>query len=95
MGTNSFKSAYRFGGTIFVITVIIMSAIFGAFFRSCSKSDNVVNVNLPESVNTETDTVFIEKQVEKVVRDTIRIPYTPKVKQLVDKGSSPKVDTLK
>lgn len=72
MKTNSLKSAYRFGGTVFIVSVLIMSLIFGLFFRSCSKSDNVVNVNLPENVNPQKDTVFIERLVEKVVHDTIK-----------------------
>lgn len=84
MKTSSLKSAYRFGGTVFIVSVLIMSLIFGLFFRSCSKSDNVVNVNLPENVSREKDTVFIERSVEKLVHDTIKqiviqkVPVTPK-----------------
>jgi hypothetical protein len=95
MGTNSFKSTYRFGGTIFVISVLTMSIIFGTLFRSCGVSDNVVNVNLPESVDGKSDTVVIEKEVERVIRDTVRIPYTSKIKQSNDNGSFLKKDTIK
>jgi hypothetical protein len=74
MKPNSLKSAYRFGGTIFVLSVLIMSLIFGLFFRSCSNSDNVVNVHVTESKEKPRDTVFIEKIVQTRFRDTIRIP---------------------
>lgn len=85
MKTNSLKSAYRFGGTIFIVSVLIMSLIFGLFFRSCSKSDNVVNVNLPENRNPQKDTIFIERSVEKIVRDTVRIPVIQKVYPVIQK----------
>lgn len=88
MKTNSLKSAYRFGGTVFIVSVLIMSLIFGLFFRSCSKSDNVVNVNLPENVNPQKDTVFIERSVEKVVHDTIKQIVIQKAPAIPKKDTS-------
>ena len=88
MKTSSLKSAYRFGGTVFIVSVLIMSLIFGLFFRSCNKSDNVVNVNLPENVSREKDTIFIERAVEKLVHDTIKIPVIQKVPVTPKKDTS-------
>jgi hypothetical protein len=72
MSNNSLKSTYRFGGTIFVLSVLLVSTIFGIIFRACS-SDNVVNVNLPEQNLNKIDTVFIDKP--KIIIDSCTKPH--------------------
>jgi len=87
MKSSNFKSAYRFGGTVFILTVLIFSLIFGFIFKGCS-SDNVINVNLNDAKEKTKDTIVVEKKIEKIVRDTVRIPFFPKP------SFRPKVDTL-
>jgi hypothetical protein len=74
MSNNSLKSAYRFGGTIFVLSVLLVSTIFGIIFRACS-SDNVVNVNLTKENEKSRDTVVIEKS--KIIYDSCTKPHVP------------------
>ena len=74
------------------------SIIFGAMFRSCS-SEPVVNVNVmdhkKESVH---DTFYMDREVTRVIRDTVRIPVkpvaTPTVKPVVKPTVLPKTDTV-
>ncbi len=87
MKSSNFKSAYHFGGIVFIITVLIFSLIFGFIFKGCN-SDNVINVNLNEAKVKTKDTIIVEKKIEKIVRDTVRIPVFPKP------SFRPKVDTL-
>lgn len=76
MKSSPYKSTYRFGGTIFAISVLIMSLIFGRIFKGCS-TDNVVTVNLND--HKTKDTVFIERISEKKTLDTVRVYVQPKV----------------
>ena len=78
MKSSPFKSAYRFGGTVFAIAVLVMSLIFGGIFKGCS-TDNVVTVNLTDHKQKTGDTVVVEKIIEKKVRDTVRVYVQPKV----------------
>ena len=93
MGNSSFKSTYRFGGTVFILTVLAFSLIFGFIFKGCS-SDNVINVNLSEDKIKLHDTVVVEKPIEKIVRDTVRIPVYPKPVVSPKTNIAPKSDTL-
>jgi hypothetical protein len=95
---KSFKNTYRFGMLTFIIATLFTSMIFGALFRSCN-SDSVVNVNLvdgkKESVH---DTFYMDREVTRVIRDTVRIQIkpvvTPVVKPVVKPMVLPKTDTL-
>jgi len=78
MKSSPFKSSYRFGGTVFVLSVLVMSLIFGGIFKGCS-TDNVVTVNLTDHKEKTGDTVVVEKIIEKKVRDTVRVYVQPKV----------------
>jgi hypothetical protein len=86
---KSFKNTYRLGLLVFVITTLFASMIFGAFFKSCN-SERVVNVNVmdqqKESIH---DTVFMNREVVKVIRDTVKVMVKPVLKQMV----APKPDT--
>jgi hypothetical protein len=87
---KSFKNTYRLGMLTFIIATLFTSIIFGALFRSCN-SDSVVNVNLVDS-KTESvhDTFYMDREVTRVIRDTVRIQIKPVVKQMV----LPKTDTV-
>jgi hypothetical protein len=91
---KSFKNTYRLGMLVFIITTLFTSVIFGALFRSCS-SESVVNVNVmghkKESVH---DTLYMDREVPKVIHDTIRIPIKPIVKPVVKPTVLPKTDTV-
>lgn len=78
MKSSPFKSAYRFGGTVFAISVLIMSLIFGGIFKGCS-TDNVVTVNLTDHKEKTKDTIVVEKMIERKVRDTVRVYVQPKL----------------
>ena len=78
MKSTPFKSAYRFGGTVFVLSVLVMSLIFGGIFKGCS-TDNVVTVNLTDNKEKTKDTIYLEKLVEKKVRDTVKVYVQPKI----------------
>lgn len=78
MKSSPFKSTYRFGGTVFAVSVLIMSLIFGGIFKGCS-TDNVVTVNLTDHKEKAKDTIYLEKVVEKKVRDTVKVYVQPKL----------------
>ncbi len=94
---KSFKNTYRLGMLVFVITTLFTSLIFGVLFRSCS-SESVVNVNVmdhkKESVH---DTFYMDREVTRVIRDTVRVSVkpvvTPTVKPVVKPMVLPKTDT--
>lgn len=94
---KSFKNTYRLGMLVFVITTLFTSIIFGVLFRSCS-SESIVNVNVmdhkKESVH---DTFYTDREVTRVIRDTVRISVkpvlTPTVKPVVKPTVLPKTDT--
>mgnify|MGYP000070404560 CR=1 FL=1 len=87
---KSFKNTYRLGLLTFIIATLFTSIIFGAFFRSCS-SDSVVNVNLVDSKKESVhDTFYMDRDVTRVIRDTVRIQIKPVVKPVV----LPKTDTV-
>lgn len=94
---KSFKNTYRLGMLVFVITTLFTSMIFGVLFRSCS-SEPVVNVNVmdhkKESVH---DTFYMDREVTRVIRDTVRVSVkpvvTPTVKPVVKPTVLPKTDT--
>ncbi len=94
---KSFKNTYRLGMLVFVITTLFTSIIFGVLFRSCS-SESVVNVNVmdhkKESVH---DTFYMDREVTRVIRDTVRVSVkpvvTPTVKPVVKPMVLPKTDT--
>ena len=91
---KSFKNTYRLGMLVFVITTLFTSMIFGALFRSCN-SDSVVNVNVvgdkKESVH---DTFYMDREVQKIIRDTVIIQPKPVVKPVVKPTVLPKTDTV-
>ena len=91
---KSFKNTYRLGMLVFTITTLFASIIFGAMFRSCS-SEPVVNVNVmdhkKESVH---DTFYMDREVTRVIRDTVRIQIKPVVKPVVKPMVLPKTDTV-
>lgn len=71
MSNQSFKSLYRFGGTVFFVAVFLLSTIFGIVFKACG-SNNVVNVNLPEERGK--DTIYVQvppKYIQPI--DTVKI----------------------
>ena len=94
---KSFKNTYRLGMLVFVITTLFTSMIFGVLFRSCS-SEPVVNVNVmdhkKESVH---DTFYMDREVTRVIRDTVRVSVKPvvipTVKPVVKPTVLPKTDT--
>jgi hypothetical protein len=87
---KSFKNTYRLGMLTFIIATLFTSIIFGALFRSCN-SDSVVNVNLVDSKKESVhDTFYMDREVTRVIRDTVRIQIKPVVKQMV----LPKTDTV-
>jgi hypothetical protein len=95
---KSFKNTYRLGMLTFVIATLFTSIIFGAFFRSCN-SDSVVNVNLVDSKKESVhDTFYMDREVTRVIRDTVRIQIkpvvTPVVKPVVKPMVLPKTDTV-
>lgn len=92
MKNNSFKSSYQFGATVFVIAVLFASLIFGYIFKGCS-SDNVINVNVSDKKVEPLDTVVVEKEIQKIIRDTVKIPVYPKPVVLPKTNFAPKSDT--
>lgn len=94
---KSFKNTYRLGMLVFIITTLFASMIFGAFFRSCN-SESVVNVNVMDNKKDAVhDTLYLDKEVVKVIRDTVRVSVkpvvTPTVKPVVKPTVLPKTDT--
>ena len=91
---KSFKNTYRLGMLVFIITTLFASIIFGAMFRSCS-SEPVVNVNVMDRKNESVhDTFYMDRDVTRVIRDTVRIQSKPVVKPVVKPTVLPKTDTL-
>ena len=95
---KSFKNTYRLGMLVFIITTLFASIIFGAMFRSCS-SEPVVNVNVMDRKNESVhDTFYMDREVTRVIRDTVRIQVkpvaTPTVKPVVKPTVLPKTDTV-
>ena len=91
---KSFKNTYRLGMLVFIITTLFASIIFGAMFRSCS-SEPVVNVNVMDRKNESVhDTFYMDREVTRVIRDTVRIQIKPVVKPVVKPTVLPKTDTL-
>lgn len=90
---KSFKNTYRFGMLIFTMTTLISSLIFGALFRSCNR-ESIVNVNVMDGKKSTQDTLYVEREVTKVIRDTVMIPVKPSVKQIVKPTITLKKDTL-
>lgn len=87
---KSFKNTYRLGMLVFIITTLFASMIFGIFFRSCN-SESVVNVNVMDNKKDAVhDTLYVDKEVVKVIRDTVRIPVRPVTKPTI----LPKTDTV-
>jgi len=87
---KSFKNTYRLGMLVFIITTLFASMIFGALFRSCN-SEPVVNVNVMDNKKESVhDTFYMDREVTKVIRDTVRIPIRPVTKPTV----LPKTDTV-
>jgi hypothetical protein len=94
---KSFKNTYRLGMLVFIITTLFASIIFGAMFRSCS-SEPVVNVNVMDRKNESVhDTFYMDREVTRVIRDTVRIQIKPvvipTVKPVVKPTVIPKTDT--
>ena len=94
---KSFKNTYRLGMLVFIITTLFASIIFGAMFRSCS-SEPVVNVNVMDRKNESVhDTFYMDREVTRVIRDTVRIQLKPvvipTVKPVVKPTVIPKTDT--
>ena len=94
---KSFKNTYRLGMLVFIITTLFASIIFGAMFRSCS-SEPVVNVNVMDRKNESVhDTFYMDREVTRVIRDTVRIQIKPvvipTVKLVVKPTVIPKTDT--
>jgi hypothetical protein len=94
---KSFKNTYRLGMLVFIITTLFASIIFGAMFRSCS-SEPVVNVNVMDRKNESVhDTFYMDREVTRVIRDTVRIQIKPvvipTVKPVVKPTVLPKTDT--
>lgn len=94
---KSFKNTYRLGMLVFIITTLFTSIIFGAMFRSCS-SEPVVNVNVMDRKNESVhDTFYMDREVTRVIRDTVRIQIKPvvipTVKPVVKPTVIPKTDT--
>lgn len=94
---KSFKNTYRLGMLVFIVTTLFASMIFGAFFRSCN-SESVVNVNVMDNKKDAVhDTLYLDKEVVKVIRDTVRVSVkpvvTPTVKPVVKPTVLPKTDT--
>lgn len=80
MSNKSFKSLYRFGGTVFFVSVFVLSTIFGIVFKACG-SNNVVNVNLPDERGK--DTVYVQVQPKYIQRiDTVKIETIIKPKSI-------------
>ncbi len=82
---------------VFIITTLFASIIFGAMFRSCS-SEPVVNVNVMDRKNESVhDTFYMDREVTRVIRDTVRIQIKPvvipTVKPVVKPTVIPKTDT--
>ena len=82
---------------VFIITTLFASIIFGAMFRSCS-SEPVVNVNVMDRKNESVhDTFYMDREVTRVIRDTVRIQIKPvvipTVKLVVKPTVIPKTDT--
>lgn len=91
---KSFKNTYRLGMLVFVITTLFTSMIFGALFRSCN-SDSVVNVNVVDSKKESVhDTFYMDREVQKIIRDTVIIQPKPVVKPVVKSTVLPKTDTV-
>jgi hypothetical protein len=95
---KSFKNTYRLGMLVFIITTLFASIIFGAMFRSCS-SEPVVNVNVMDRKNESVhDTFYMDREVTRVIRDTVRIQIKPvvipTVKPVVKPTVLPKTDTV-
>ena len=89
MSNNYFKSLYRVGLTIFVVICIISSlTIYG-----------VLKMSVEPVMVSDADTVYQEKEIIKIVKDTIRInqaptpPPQPRPIQ-VPKPVQPKIDTV-
>ena len=94
---KSFKNTYRLGMLVFIITTLFASIIFGSMFRSCS-SEPVVNVNVMDRKNESVhDTFYMDREVTRVIRDTVRIQIKPvvipTVKPVVKPTVIPKTDT--
>lgn len=94
---KSFKNTYRLGMLVFVITTLFTSMIFGVLFRSCS-SEPVVNVNVMDNKKESVhDTFYMDREVTRVIRDTVRVSVkpvvTPTVKPVVKPTVLPKTDT--
>lgn len=94
---KSFKNTYRLGMLVFIITTLFASIIFGLMFRSCS-SEPVVNVNVMDRKNESVhDTFYMDREVTRVIRDTVRIQIKPvvipTVKPVVKPTVIPKSDT--
>ena len=91
---KSFKNTYRFGMLVFIITTLFTSIIFGALFRSCN-SDSVVNVNVVDSKKESVhDTFYMDREIQKIIRDTVIIQPKPVVKPVVKPTVLPKTDTV-
>ena len=91
---KSFKNTYRLGMLVFIITTLFASMIFGALFRSCN-SDSVVNVNVVDSKKESVhDTVYMDREIPKIIRDTVIIQPKPVVKPIVKPTVLPKTDTV-
>ena len=94
---KSFKNTYRLGMLVFVITTLFTSMIFGVLFRSCS-SEPVVNVNVMDNKKESVhDTFYMDREVTRVIRDTVRVSVKPvvttTVKPVVKPTVLPKTDT--
>lgn len=95
---KSFKNTYRLGMLVFVITTLFTSMVFGALFRSCN-SEPVVNVNVMDNKKESVhDTFYMDREVTKVIRDTVRVSVkpvvTPTVKPVTKPTVLPKTDTV-